>query len=140
MSKSTSGGIGLGTIIFWAFLAWMFFSDGESDKTEVEVKPQDETQISDHLKNAANEVKEGTKLIIEKAKKELETASTTSTTEKKEPINEQKETEQVEVPKVEETTRSIEEEETKKSENQEEAEGFRKLENLESDGDGLKKL
>jgi hypothetical protein len=74
MSKSKSSSIGIGGIIFWAWIAYLFFgSDGDKkDKKEVVVdeRPAVTEQIEEKAKDISKEVVE----ILDNAKKSLDDA------------------------------------------------------------------
>jgi hypothetical protein len=70
LSKERSG-IGIGGLIFWGWLLYMFFG-GDSDKKETKVeKPKSESTITVQTKEAIESIKKETKEAIEIAKKDL---------------------------------------------------------------------
>jgi hypothetical protein len=58
-----SGGIGIGTIIFWVILANIFLSDGD-EKVDVKVKVDDKPTITESVKNTIDDVKDESKKIV----------------------------------------------------------------------------
>jgi hypothetical protein len=72
MSDSSSGGIGIGTIIFCIIIYNVFFGDDDKNKDvkEIDVKTQDE-YVSDETKK---EIKENIKNVVTSAKKAFEEA------------------------------------------------------------------
>jgi hypothetical protein len=72
MSRGSSS-IGIGNILFWGWLAYMFFGTGtgkeeKAVKTVVDDKPSIIDQVKEHVDNLKPEVDN----LISKAKKELE--------------------------------------------------------------------
>lgn len=92
MSKKGGGTIGIGTLIFWGWLAYMFFGgDSDDNKSkEVEIKTQDEIatekpteEISKHIHEAVGsaakafqEVKEASKKAVGELQSEFDKATT----------------------------------------------------------------
>lgn len=57
MSRSSSGGIGIGSILFWGWILWSFFGGGDdTDKTEVEVKEDNKPSIVETVKENVNTI------------------------------------------------------------------------------------
>jgi len=75
MARKSGGGISISTIVFLIIAYNVFFSDDDADKKEVKViKTSDKQQISETLKESANNLKEEAKVFINEAKKEFEKA------------------------------------------------------------------
>lgn len=73
MSES-SGGIGIGTIIFWIFIMNMFgFCDGDDEKT-IEVVIDDKPSVVDQIKDSVSDVKPELERAVNNAKKSFEDA------------------------------------------------------------------
>jgi len=144
MSKK-GGGIGIGTIIFWAWLAYMFFGgDGDDEKSKVvEIKSEDEVstekpseEISKHIHEAVGsatkafeEVKEASKKAVGELQREFD-KSTAEVQERKE------KGEQVVLDKTDEETKEGTIERKKK----ETVESFRPVEENHQEEKGMKKL
>ena len=69
MSKK-SGGIGLGSIVFWAILAFMWFSDDDEDKKDVESKKSTTSAVveSEDGSRAKNELIKSWESVLAEAK------------------------------------------------------------------------
>lgn len=66
MSKTSSGGIGIGTIIFWIFIGYLIFGgDDNNDKKEVDIKVNDTNIIEDVQKTVSKVRKELTEIKVE---------------------------------------------------------------------------
>lgn len=77
MAKSSSGGIGIGTILFWGWIIWAFVLDDDDENKEegTAEKQKPETTIEEKIevvKDKANEVVEVAKQKFEEVKVELE--------------------------------------------------------------------
>lgn len=81
MSKSGSG-IGIGGLIFWAFIAYTFFGgDDDEDKKVIDVEVKPKVEISEELKQKADKALEKAKGAIEVAKEKLNEVSKEKTEE-----------------------------------------------------------
>lgn len=90
MSKS-SGGIGIGGLIFWALIAYSFFGgDDKEDKKVMDVEVNTDVKISDELKEKADKALEKAKEVIDVAKKKLDEAKKEKPKEKIEITPEEK--------------------------------------------------
>jgi len=79
MAKKTGSSIGIGTLIFWAIMGYMWFNDGDDDKKEVKIVDQPKAVIEETTKQKSIDLtklkEEGTKIfeqVVEKVKEELE--------------------------------------------------------------------
>ena len=62
-----------GTIIFWGFLAYMWFGGGDdNDKAEVTIIENDKPSIEQTIKDVGNQLKESAVVIIEEATDKFE--------------------------------------------------------------------
>jgi hypothetical protein len=71
MSSSSSGGIGIGGIIFAMIIGYNLFFDDDEDKKDVDVKKTDKPVVEETTKKSIETVKEDAKKLIEDAKKAL---------------------------------------------------------------------
>jgi len=68
MSRSKKSSWSLGTIIFWGFLAYMWFGGGDdNDNKEVNIVEQDKPSIQETIKDVGNQLKVSTEIIIKEA-------------------------------------------------------------------------
>lgn len=75
MSKSSGGGISLGTIVLILIIGYnIFFDDDDEDKKDVEVKKTDDPAIEEEVGETIESIKEDAKKMIEHVKKALEEA------------------------------------------------------------------
>jgi len=70
-----SSGIGIGTIVFWGFLAYIFFGGDDNDTKKIEIIDQDKPAIVETIKESGKKIFAEGKIIIEagseKIKEEL---------------------------------------------------------------------
>lgn len=93
MSKSGSS-IGIGTVIFWAAIAFMWFSDDDEDKKEVESKDSTESAVveTEDGSRAKNKLIISWESVLAQAKEAYEEARSDETKQKmRDTINEAKE-------------------------------------------------
>jgi gas vesicle protein len=69
--SSKSGGIGIGTIIFWGMLLFWFCGDDKADKTAEVVDTSTDNEIINKVKEAYNNIKPEAEALINKAKSEF---------------------------------------------------------------------
>ena len=73
MSKrSTGSGIGIGTLIFWAWIGYTFFIDNDSDKKEMIIENKAQQTIVEPVKEEKTSIAIELNSIVKQAKEELE--------------------------------------------------------------------
>jgi hypothetical protein len=70
MSNKRSGGIGIGTIIFWLIVGYMWW--GGDNKKETKIITNEKTSVSDTVRDSAQNIKKEFTKIIKSAKKRVE--------------------------------------------------------------------
>jgi len=79
--SSKSSGIGLGSIIFWIFMGFLWFGDSDDDSTEVEIVEQDAPIITEAVKNKVKDVGAQITDIVKQVKNNIEETIETAQTE-----------------------------------------------------------
>lgn len=77
--SSKSSGVGLGTIIFWGFLCFMWFGDSDDSDTNVEIVSQDDivveeqvTTVEETIADNFNNMRDDLSDIVDKVKINIE--------------------------------------------------------------------
>lgn len=90
MASSSSKGIGIGGIIFWIFIGYLIFGgDSDNDKKEVDIKVNNDTSVTEEIKESVSNIKDNVKIIIEEAKSAIEKEIEERKVDEEIPINEE---------------------------------------------------
>lgn len=72
MSSGKSGGIGLFGILFWAWIVYMIFFDGDDkNNSKVEITIDDDPSVTDVLKQSISDIKTEIEISVDAIKRDI---------------------------------------------------------------------